>query len=201
MWTTRNLDGVSHPAQVRAPVLGATLVSVPRGPHDQMIGTALDSRASIFVLFGGKLFVPRENRHIPEIRYVEPEPVDSRKCTYNTLCIMFRAEHFPIGSMGIPAKIIFEDSCPGLSARPASVHRLVLARRPAGFAVHQAIGAQADIQLRLAENAEFLAPAARFGLLALRAQDAPRARFRRHVSSLVRFARRENMTEVTRLQT
>jgi hypothetical protein len=47
----------------------------------------------------------------------------------------------------------------------------VVARRAAGIAIHQTVGAHADINHRLAEAAVFLALAVRFALLALRATD------------------------------
>lgn len=52
----------------------------------------------------------------------------------------------------------------------------VVARGAAGFTVEQAVGAEPDIDLRLAEDAEFLAGAAFFGLLALGADDFAEAR-------------------------
>ena len=46
---------------------------------------------------------------------------------------------------------------------------LVITRRATGFAIHQAVGANADIDDRLAETAILLALAVSFGLLTLRA--------------------------------
>lgn len=52
-----------------------------------------------------------------------------------------------------------------------SVRRLVVARRAAGLAIHEPIGAEPNVQLRLAQNAELLAIAAGFNLLALATAD------------------------------
>jgi hypothetical protein len=52
-----------------------------------------------------------------------------------------------------------------------SFSNLVVASRAARFAVHQAVRAQANIKLRLTQDAEFLAAAARFTLLALSANN------------------------------
>ena len=51
-------------------------------------------------------------------------------------------------------------------------HGLVVASGAAGFAIQQAVGAQPDVELRLAQYAEFLAVAARFTLLALSAKNS-----------------------------
>ena len=61
-----------------------------------------------------------------------------------------------------------------------SVYRFVFAGGAAGFAVHQTVGAEADVELRLAVDAELVAPAARFWLLALGADDPAEAWFRGH---------------------
>ena len=53
-----------------------------------------------------------------------------------------------------------------------SICRFVLAGRAAGLTVHQAVGAQAHCELGLAQHAEFFAPATRFRLFALGADDA-----------------------------
>jgi len=50
-------------------------------------------------------------------------------------------------------------------------YRFVVAGGTAGLAVHQAVGAKPDVELRLAEDAELLAPAAGLDLLALGAHD------------------------------
>jgi hypothetical protein len=60
------------------------------------------------------------------------------------------------------------------------VRRFVVAGEAAGFAVHQAVGAETDVELRLAEDAELLARAALFLLPALGADDAAEAWFRGH---------------------
>jgi len=54
------------------------------------------------------------------------------------------------------------------------IHRFVIAGLAACFAVHEAVGAQADAKLRLAERTEFVTGTTPFGLLALRAQDPAR---------------------------
>jgi hypothetical protein len=75
-------------------------------------------------------------------------------------------------------------------------YRFVVAGGTAGLAVHQAVGAEADVELRLAEDTELLAPASRLDLLALGAHDAAGG-FGGHASSLVRRDGRWNVTEVT----
>jgi len=64
------------------------------------------------------------------------------------------------------------------------LRELVFAGAAAGLAIHQPVGAEAHVQLRLAENAILLTPAARFGLLALGAHDSAYGRFRRHAPSV-----------------
>lgn len=64
------------------------------------------------------------------------------------------------------------------------VHRVIVAGRAAGFAVEQAVGAETNAHLRLAKNAELLAPAARFGLLTLGADDPAHAGLSRHGPSV-----------------
>lgn len=59
-----------------------------------------------------------------------------------------------------------------LVVRRASVSRFVVAGAAAGFAVHEAVGAEAHVQLGLTEHAVFFAPATCFRLLALGADDA-----------------------------
>jgi hypothetical protein len=51
------------------------------------------------------------------------------------------------------------------------VRNLVFAGGAAGLAVHQAVGAETHVDLRLAENAKLFAPALGFRLLALNAKD------------------------------
>jgi hypothetical protein len=75
-------------------------------------------------------------------------------------------------------------------------HCLVIAGRSARITVQQAIHTQTDIELRLAENAKFLAKAARFRLLTLRAGDPPRG-FGGHEPSLERLRLGKNVTKVT----
>jgi hypothetical protein len=53
-----------------------------------------------------------------------------------------------------------------------SVDGLVVTSAAAGFAIQQAVGAKAYVQLRLAENTEFLAPTGFLGLLALGTDDS-----------------------------
>jgi len=72
----------------------------------------------------------------------------------------------------------------------------VVAGGPARFAVQEAIRAETDVELGLAEDAEFFAGAAIFRLLTLRANDLT-CRFRGHGSSVVRGQRVRNITEVT----
>ena len=52
------------------------------------------------------------------------------------------------------------------------VGNLVVAGGAAGFAVHEAIGAEAYLELGLAQHTVFFAPAMLFHLLALGADDA-----------------------------
>ena len=75
-------------------------------------------------------------------------------------------------------------------------YRFVVAGGTAGLAVHQAVGAKPDVELRLAEDTELLAPAAGLDLLALGAHD-PAGGLGGHASSLVRRDGRWNVTEVT----
>ena len=63
---------------------------------------------------------------------------------------------------------------------PVSVCRFVIAGLAAGFAVHEAVGAEADVELGLAVHAELFAPAIRFRALALGADDAAYAWSRGH---------------------
>ena len=76
------------------------------------------------------------------------------------------------------------------------VCRLVVTSRAARFAVQQPVGTEADIELRLAQHAEFLAVAARFDLLTLCATDLA-CRFRGHTRSLSGKLREQNVTKVT----
>jgi hypothetical protein len=57
-------------------------------------------------------------------------------------------------------------------SRRRSVRQFVVTRFATAFAIHQAVGAEAHLELRLAIHAEFFAIAARFRLLALSANDA-----------------------------
>ena len=83
------------------------------------------------------------------------------------------------------------------SVQNALVNRFVVAGRAARFAVHQTVDAEADVELRLAERTEFIAPAANFGLLALRTDHPACTWFCGHVVSLVQLVGAENVTEVT----
>lgn len=74
---------------------------------------------------------------------------------------------------------------------------LVIAGCPAGNAVHQAVGAEPNIELRLAEDAELLAKAAGFDLFALCATDLGSGWFARHGGSLVLSSSAKNVTKVT----
>ena len=81
-----------------------------------------------------------------------------------------------------------------------SVCRFVIAGVAAGVAVKEAVGAEAHFELGLAECAVFLTPTARFGPLALGADDSANAGFGRHGWSLVRQKQGRNVTEVTEEQ-
>ena len=78
------------------------------------------------------------------------------------------------------------------------IHRFVVAGRAAGLAIEQAVSAQAHRHLRLAEHAEFLAPATHFGLFALGADDPAHGWLRGHASSVERTREPGNVTEVTK---
>ena len=82
--------------------------------------------------------------------------------------------------------------------RRVSVCRFVVAGGAAGFAVHEAVGAEAHVELGLAVHAEFVAPATLFRALALGADDAAYAWSRGHGCTLARADARENVTEVTK---
>jgi len=84
------------------------------------------------------------------------------------------------------------------SSFAASVRRFVVAGTAAGCAVKEAVGAEAHVDLGLAEHAVFFATAVRFRPLTLGADDAAYAWFRRHGWSLVRQRPGRNVTEVTR---
>lgn len=77
-----------------------------------------------------------------------------------------------------------------------SIRCLVVARFPARFAVEKAIRAQADVDLRLAEDAVFLALAARFTLLTLRANNTAGSGLGGHGISVGRGHGTGNVTEV-----
>ena len=81
-----------------------------------------------------------------------------------------------------------------------SVRRFVVAGGAARPAVKEAVGAEAHFELGLAECAVFLTPTARFGPLALGADDSANAGFGRHGWSLVRQKQGRNVTEVTQRQ-
>jgi len=67
-----------------------------------------------------------------------------------------------------------------------SVCRFIVAGAAAGFAVKEAVGAEAHGEFGLAEHAVFFAPATRFRPLALGADDSAHAWFGGHAWSLVR---------------
>jgi hypothetical protein len=79
--------------------------------------------------------------------------------------------------------------------RSTLIRRLVATGGAAGLTVQQAVGAQPDVDLRLAENTVFLAPAVRFRLLAICAHDLA-GRLGGHSASVVRAGLLENVTEV-----
>lgn len=58
-----------------------------------------------------------------------------------------------------------------ISYEARSIRSLVFARFAAGFAVVEAVGAKAYVELRLAVHTEFFAPTTRFWRLALGAGD------------------------------
>jgi hypothetical protein len=60
---------------------------------------------------------------------------------------------------------------PRVATRDRSIRRFIIAGLSAGFAVIETVDAQSYIELRLAEHAEFLAPATRLRRLALGADD------------------------------
>jgi hypothetical protein len=74
------------------------------------------------------------------------------------------------------------------------VRSLVVAGVPAGLAIHETIGADANVDKGLAETAEFLAFAAGFGLLALCATTSCRAGSGTHTANVTRSGRRPKMT-------
>ena len=78
-----------------------------------------------------------------------------------------------------------------------SVGGLVIAGGAAGLAVHQAVGAQADVELGLAQNAELLTPATGFNLLTLGTTDRGAAGFGGHEGSVVCLRPGKNVTKVT----
>jgi hypothetical protein len=82
--------------------------------------------------------------------------------------------------MGYTTRSAAKKSAVNQDASAKSVRRLVLARCAAAFAIEEAVDAEPYIELGLAIDAELLASATRFGTLALRANNAGYARFRRH---------------------
>ena len=81
----------------------------------------------------------------------------------------------------------------------ATVRQFVIAGVPAGFAVHQTVAAEPNLDLRLAEDAVFVAGAVRLGLFTLRAYNLT-CGLGRHSSSVDRAGGWENVTEVMRGQ-
>lgn len=89
------------------------------------------------------------------------------------------------------------DAYPSLAGMARSlIRRLVVARRAAGLTIHQAVNAQADVNLRLAEDAVFLAFAARLGLFTLCANNTAGGWLGGHGLSVGRSPFPENITEV-----
>jgi hypothetical protein len=77
------------------------------------------------------------------------------------------------------------------------VRGLVLASGAAGLAVEEAVGAETDVNDRLAEAAEFLALTRTLSLFALRAFVFGGTRTGAHENNVAREGDRWNMTEVT----
>ncbi len=84
----------------------------------------------------------------------------------------------------------------GFAIAGSLIRRLVIARRAAGLAVEKAIHTQADIDLRLAENAVFLALAARLALFTLHANYAAGSGLGGHGTSVDGSCGAGNVTEV-----
>jgi hypothetical protein len=78
------------------------------------------------------------------------------------------------------------------------IRRLVTARLTAGFTVPKAVRTQADFDFRLAEDAVFLALAARLALFTLHANNAAGSGLGGHGFSLERGRGAWNVTEVMR---
>lgn len=76
---------------------------------------------------------------------------------------------------------------------------LVIASGAAGFAVHQAVGADADVEHCLAKAAILLALAVGFRLLTLRTTVLRGTGSGTHEANLARSAETRNVTEVTEL--
>lgn len=81
-------------------------------------------------------------------------------------------------------------------ARRCLVCGFVVAGGAAGFAVHETVGAKADIKHRLAETTEFFALATAFWLLALCAHDLAAAGSGTHRLNLARHGSPQEMTLV-----
>jgi hypothetical protein len=82
--------------------------------------------------------------------------------------------------------------------REGSVGSLVIAGRAAGLAVHEAVGADADVKRPLAEAAELFALAVVFGFLALRAAVFRTSGSGSHGANVARASSGENVTLVTK---
>jgi hypothetical protein len=80
------------------------------------------------------------------------------------------------------------------------IRHFVVARRAAGIAVEKTVYTQADIDLRLAEDAVFFALAACFALFALHADNAAGSGFGGHGFSVERGRGAWNITEVMGIQ-
>src|SRR5271169_6208096 len=72
-------------------------------------------------------------------------------------------------ALGCPSSEARQLFCCTSSRNALLVRRFVVARLAAGFAIHETIAANADVDHRLAEAAEFFALARVLGLFALRA--------------------------------
>lgn len=80
--------------------------------------------------------------------------------------------------------------------KPSLVGRLVIAGGAAGLAVHQSVGADADVECGLAEDAEFIAFTGVFRLLALCTFDLGRTGSVAHAQNVAQEAGSWNVTEV-----
>ena len=84
---------------------------------------------------------------------------------------------------------------PWPSRTATGIRYFVIAGVTAGLAVHETVGAETNVDLRLAEDAVFIAGAVRLGLLTLRANNVA-GLLGGHGSSVDRVGDGENVTEV-----